>query len=298
MWNALAQGMFKKQGVNLEFIKFTTGPAQTAALRSGVIDLAWGAAVTFYSIRSNGANVQWPATVGDFNGADGMVVGPNSPIKSVKDLKGKKIALPFYTVVHGPLMLLLKENDIAADSVELINLAPPQAAAAVLSGTADAAFAWPPFINEVVDRGGRLLLHAKDTPGGGWSWTGFATNQDWAKNNVNLLAAFYKVFDQGREGMNENRDLIIKTASSAVGMPEDAARREFDDLKFPALVDNVTADTPMSMCSTSGGKGIALTLNQARTFYTGTGQVKNPASYADYLDPAPLNQVFGTSCKV
>ena len=298
LWNAYAQGLFKKSDVDIDFTVFTTGPAQTAALRSGAVNLAWGAATAFYSIRSNGAPLQWPATVGNFNGADGLVVGPHSKIKSVKDLAGKKIALPFYTVVHGPLLLLLKANGIPENSVELINLAPPQAAAAVLSGTADAAFAWPPFLDEVVARGGRILLHAKDTPGGGWSWVGFATNEQWAKANVDLLSRFLKVFDQGRADLSANREQIIKAAVAGAGMPEAAARKQFDQVVFPPLLDNVTPGTPISMCDAAKGGGIVLTLNQARDFYRKTGQVKSPAPYTDYLTVDALNKAFGTQCRV
>lgn len=298
MWNAYARGLFDKHDLAVEFVGFTTGPAQTAALQSGVIDLAWGAATTFYTIRSSGAPVAWTATVGNFNGADALVVGPGSAIRTVADLKGRTIALPFYTVVHGPLQLLLKANGIPLESVKLINLAPPQAAAAVLSGTADAVFAWPPFVTEVVERGGRVLLHAEDTPGGGWSWTGFAAKAGWARANIDLLADFYRAFEAGRAGLEEHREQIIKTAVSVGGMPEAAARKEFDQLVFPPLVNNVVPDTDISMCSAAAGGGIARTLDQAREFYRGTGQMKTPAPYDEYLFPDALNKVFGKACRV
>ncbi len=298
MWNAYAQKLFAQRDLAVEFVGFTTGPAQTAALQSGVVDLAWGAATTFYTIRSSGAPVVWTATVGDFNGADGLAVGPGSPIRTVADLKGKTIALPFYTVVHGPLQLLLEKNGIAPGSVKLINLAPPQAAAAVLSGTADAVFAWPPFVTEVVERGGRVLARAADTPGGGWSWTGFAARQDWAAANLDLLADFYRAFEAGRAGLEENREQIVRTAVSVGGMPEAAARKEFEQLVFPPLVNNVTPGTDISMCSAGEGGGIARTLDQARAFYRETGQMTAPAPYADYLYPDALNRVFGKTCRV
>lgn len=298
LWNAYQQGLFMEHEVDIEFVGFTTGPSQTAALNSGVIDLAWGAATTFYTIRSSGAPVQWVGTVGNFNGADGMVVGPNSAIRSVRDLAGKKIALPFYTVVHGPLKLLLEANGVPPGSVELVNLAPPQAAASVLSGTVDAAFVWPPFLDGVVERGGHILLRAKDTPGGGWSWTGFAANQRWANANADMLARFFRAFDAGRAGLEANRERIVETAASVGGMPKKAAQHQFDQVKFPPLVSNVIPGTDISMCSARTGPGIARTLDQAREFYRETGQVKTPADYADYLNPEPLNMAFGKECRV
>ena len=298
LWNAHAQGLFQKAGIDVKFIVFQTGPSETAALQSGVIHLAWGGTIPFYSVRSNGAPIRWPATLGNYNGADGMVVGPNSPIKSVKDLAGKKIAVPFYTTVHGPLMLMLKAHGISSKDVQLINLAPPQAAAAVLSGTADAAMMWPPFTYEVVARGGRVLFHAKDTPGGGWSWTGFAANDHWANANVELLGRFYKIFDEGRADLEANRERIVKTAVSVVGLPEGAARQEFAQLLFPPLVDNVVAGTRISMCDAEQGKGIGLALDQARQFYQKVGAVKTPVSYSEYLSVKALDKLYGKACRV
>ena len=128
LWNAQAKGLFAKHGLDVQLVTFTTGPAQTAALKGGVIDVAWGAATTFYSIRSTGAPIVWVGTVGDFNGNDdAFVSGPASNIKTAADLKGKKIALPYYTVVHAPLLSWLKANGISESDVELVNLAPPQA---------------------------------------------------------------------------------------------------------------------------------------------------------------------------
>jgi taurine transport system substrate-binding protein len=298
LWNAYQQGLFEKAGLDVSFQVFTSGPAQTAALNSGVIDVAFGAATTFWTLASNGADLQWAVTLGDFNNADGLVVGPGSDINEVADLRGRSIALPFSTVVHGPLELLLRENGIPLDEVELVNLAPPQAAAAVLSGTVDAAFAWPPFIDEVVNRGGSLIVHASDTPGGGWSWTGFAVRNAFTEENPESIATFVRVLAQGIPNMEANREAIIDAVVTTVGMPRDAAVRQFDQVTFPPVEDNVAEDSPMSMCGASEGRGIGLTLNQAREFYSGTGQVANPMPFEDYLAIDVVRNAFGADCDV
>lgn len=298
LWSARVQGLFEKSKTKVEFVSFNTGPAQTAALRSGVVNLAWGAATSFYSIRSNGAPVQWSATVANFNHSDGLVVGSNSNIKTIKDLAGKKIALPFYTVVHGPLLLLLKANGISPDSVELINLAPPQAAAAVLSGTADAMVAWSPFMDQVVARGGHVLFRMEDTPGGGWSWDGFATNENWVKDNNDILAEFYKILEQGRISASENKNRIVDAVVKNIGIPRAVAKEQFERLIFPPLIWNLEAGQKISMCDASAGQGLGQPLSQAREFYKSTGQIKEPADIEVYLTPNALGKVFGKTCRV
>lgn len=296
LWNAYANNMFRKNGVELEFVTFTTGPAQTAALRGGVVDIGWGAATTFYSIRSGGARVQWIATIGDFNGNDAFVAGPSTGIGHARDLKGKTIALPFGTVVHYPLIAWLNANGVQEREVNLINLAPPQAVAAVNSKTADAVYAWPPFTTEILKRGGTLLARPKDAPGGGWSWVGFAANQDWAEKNVSLLARFLKTLEDARLTIAENKSVIIKTAVQLTGMPVETAEEVFPLVVFPPLRNNVTPGNPMSMCGAKEGQGLSAILAQARDFYVKSGQIKSGAPFEEFLNPSAAAAAFETRC--
>lgn len=296
LWNALASGLFAKNGVDVEMVTFTTGPAQTAALKGGVIDVAFGAATTFYAIRSGGAPIQWVATIGDFNRNDAMVGYPSRGIRTAADLKGKKIALPFYTVVHAPLLAWLSAHGVKGTDVDLVNLAPPQALAALNNGAVDAMYAWPPFTTEVQSRGGVILTTPKDAPGGGWSWDGFAANQDWAEKNETTLARFLKALDEGRKTIRENRDAIIKTAVQVTGMPLSTAQTTFSLVAYPPLADNLTPGNPISMCSPELGKGLAATLMQARDFYTRSGQIVHAAKFSDFLNPRALSVALGIKC--
>ncbi len=296
LWNAIAQGLFKKSGLDVQLVTFTTGPAQTAALKSGVVDLAWGAATTFYAIRSSGAPVQWVATIGDFNGNDALVGFPQRGIRTAADLKGKKVALPFYTVVHAPFLAWLDANGVKESDVELVNLAPPQAVAALNNHTVDAMYAWPPFTTEIESRGGAVLTSPKDAPGGGWSWDGFAANQNWAEGHEAALARFLTVLDQARSTIPANRDAIIRTAVQVTGMPESTAKASFQLAKFPSLRDNVTPGTAISMCAADTGKGLSMVLSQAKAFYMRTGQITNPARFSEFLNPKALSAGLGMHC--
>jgi hypothetical protein len=102
--------------------------------------------------------------------------------------------------------------------------------------------------------------------------------------------------DEGRQDIRQNHDAIISTAVKITGMPLATAEETFKLVVFPPLRNNVTSGNPMSMCNASKGQGIGSTLDQARDFYRQSGQIKTPASYDDFLNPAALSAAFGVKC--
>lgn len=296
LWNAEAQGIFKKNGLNVELVRFASGAAQTAALKSGVVNVGWGAATTFYVTRSSGVDVDWVATLADFNRNDAFVAGPKSGIKSVKDLKGKTIAIPFNTVTHAPFLAWLAANGISEKDVKLVNLAPPQATAALLSGDADAMAAWPPFTTQVVDAGGRLIGNPKDAPDGGWSWVGFAADSQWAASHPEILEKFLRSLDEGAKDLQAHHDEIVNTAIKITGMPRTTAEATFKLAVFDPLKDNLIPGKPQSMCNADEGKGIGRILNEARDFYQQRKVFTHGVPNSQYLNPKYLSAALGISC--
>jgi ABC-type nitrate/sulfonate/bicarbonate transport system substrate-binding protein len=139
IWAGVAANAFEKNGVKLEFQTFTSGPAMFAALQGGAIHMGIGGMTTFYVARANGQKISWIATTANLNQSDACMVGPNSTVKSPKDLAGKKIGFVQNSVVNGPLLEVLEANNIPKSSVQLLNLAPPAATAALLAGDLDVA---------------------------------------------------------------------------------------------------------------------------------------------------------------
>ena len=61
-------------------------------------------------------------------GAEGLVVQPG--INGIKDLKGKKIATPFVSTSHFQLLYALNAAGLKAADVQVLNMRPPEIAAA------------------------------------------------------------------------------------------------------------------------------------------------------------------------
>ena len=92
----------------------------------------------------------------------GIIVPGDSPIKSVKDLVGKRVAVNL--AAHGDYILLkaLANEGIPTNKVERVNIQPPDAAAAFSTGKIDAWSTFGIFFNTAVRKGARVLAYEAD----------------------------------------------------------------------------------------------------------------------------------------
>jgi len=92
----------------------------------------------------------------------GIIVPGGSPIKSVKDLVGKRVAVNL--AAHGDYILLkaLTNEGIPVDSVNRVAIQPPDAAAAFATGKIDAWSTFGVFFSTAVRNGARVLVHESD----------------------------------------------------------------------------------------------------------------------------------------
>ncbi|REE96872.1 NrtA/SsuA/CpmA family ABC transporter substrate-binding protein [Thermomonospora umbrina] len=95
---------------------------------------------------------------------DGLVVPPDSPARSLKDLVGKRIAVNKGGRGEYLLLLALEEAGVPVDRVQRVHLNPDQAASAFATGKVDAWWAIVRAYPEVVAKGARVLVHGRDLP--------------------------------------------------------------------------------------------------------------------------------------
>lgn len=114
---------FKGKNVTVEYSTFGTGPAIMEAMSAGELDFAHGVGdqPTLSSIVNGSGGVIVARTVLNEKG-NGIFVDYDSNIKSVKDLKGKVIAVNLGSAGQKGLDLILEDNGLTEKDVQLINL--------------------------------------------------------------------------------------------------------------------------------------------------------------------------------
>jgi sulfonate transport system substrate-binding protein len=133
------------QGIEVKWAEFSAGPQLLEALNVGSVDFGYvGEAPPVFALAA-GANFVYTAYEIPTPDAEGLLVQKNSAIKSVAELKGKKVALNKGSDVHWLLVALLKKAGLSINDIQPVYLAPADARAAFERGSVDAWAIWDPF---------------------------------------------------------------------------------------------------------------------------------------------------------
>ncbi|KPC49606.1 ABC transporter substrate-binding protein [Amantichitinum ursilacus] len=136
------QAELKKRGIGLEWVPVSpaaVGPQVNEGFANGRIDFAGYGDLP--SIIANASGIQTRLIVPGGPGSNTYLVVPaGSAAKSIKDLKGKRIALHRGRPWEYPFSKLLAANGLTFNDVKIVNLNPQAGAAALASGSVDAFF--------------------------------------------------------------------------------------------------------------------------------------------------------------
>ena len=184
-----AHGTLEKRltplGVAVTWTEFNAGPVQLEALNVGAIDFGdVGEAPPIFAQAAGAPLVYAGATVPRPR-LEAVIVPKASAIRTVSELKGKKIALNKGSNVHYLLVKLLEKNGLKYSDVQPIFLAPADARAAFERGAVDAWAIWDPFLaaaQKTLDA--RLLADATGVANNRWY---YFTSRDFATKNGDVL---------------------------------------------------------------------------------------------------------------
>lgn len=133
-------------GVAVKWTEFTAGPVQLEALNVGSIDFGdVGEAPPIFA-QAAGAPLAYVATTLPRPQSEAVLVPKGSAIRTVAELKGKKVALNKGSNVHYFIVKLLEKHGLAYSDLNLVYLPPADARAAFEKGSVDAWVIWDPFL--------------------------------------------------------------------------------------------------------------------------------------------------------
>lgn len=151
------EGLFQKHGVVAESKSFTSANDMINALVAGEVVMVPGAPlVPVLSLES-----KYPGKFRVFAHSvmtadkpfDRIIVKADSPIKSVADLAGKRLALIPGTTAMNTIKAFLKKNSVSPDGVNFVQLAPPAQLPALESNSVDALYAYEPTLTVALSKG-------------------------------------------------------------------------------------------------------------------------------------------------
>jgi sulfonate transport system substrate-binding protein len=150
--------------VKVTWHEFTSGLPLLEALNLGNIDVSADVADTVpVFAQAAGANLTFVAQESPSPSAQAIVVRADSPIKTVADLKGKKIGFAKAAGVHFLLIAALEKAGLSFKDIEPAYLSPADGRAAFERGAIEAWVVWDPFLAAVQKQSAvRVLADGRD----------------------------------------------------------------------------------------------------------------------------------------
>lgn len=144
-----AKGTLEKrlaeQGVEVKWTEFPGGPQLLEGLNVGSVDFGVTGETPPVFAQAAGADLVYVAHEPPAPTGEAILVPKDSPIKSVAELKGKKVALNKGSNVHYLLVRALEDAGLKYSDIQPVYLPPADARAAFERGSVDAWVIWDPF---------------------------------------------------------------------------------------------------------------------------------------------------------
>jgi sulfonate transport system substrate-binding protein len=209
---------FASQGIQIKWIEFPAGPPMLEAMSAGSVDFgAVGDSPPVFA-QAAGANIVYAAGQPITNG-QGVLVPAGSPIRSIIELKGKRIGFTKGSSAHNIVVQVLEKAGLSYSDITPVYLSPPDAGAAFANGSIDAWAVWDPYfaIGEVKQRG-RILINASEVTK---TNSFYIANRDFAGSHSSTLRDVIAVLAETAHWAETHRADVARSLSDVTGVPQD-----------------------------------------------------------------------------
>ena len=204
-------------GYKVSWTEFPSGPPLLEALNVGAIDFGVAGETPPIFAQAAGAPLVYLAYDPSAPQGEAILVPKDSALKSVAELKGKKVALNKGSNVHYLLVRALEKAGLKYTDIQPVFLAPSDALAAFTRGSVDAWVIWDPY-----EAAAEASTSARILADG----TGIVSNYQFYFTSKNFLAHDAKAVDVVLEALNEaddwtknNIEAVAEQLSPSVGLP-------------------------------------------------------------------------------
>lgn len=234
LYLARDKGFFTQEGVNVELVQQQDFKQQFASLAAGRIDGIAEVVDATISYHIPNINYKIVVALDDSLGGDGIAV--NNSIKTVADLKGKKIGYETGATAQFFLNVILKRNGLTEADIQHVDMLGSDAGAALLAGKVDAAVTYEPYLSEVrKSSSNHVLIDTTQAPGLIVDVVLFdsKTVQNRPKDVQAVVNAYFKALDYMKSNPDESTTIMAKGVGGFLQNPKDFA----DTLKYVVFYD-------------------------------------------------------------
>lgn len=219
------EGMFEKNGLNVEFLPTGSNQTLVAALVAGSHQIVAVSPTVLLQAVDSGIDLMVVANCGVTAPRTaknaGLAVRGGVEISKPEDLKGKKVGTPS---IGGTLDILfrqwLKQKNVSEKSVTFIEVPIPNTADVLKGGTIDAIIAGEPSLGRAVAQAnGKVAFNYMSELPENLPYTTFVATREWAKANAATIKSFRTAFAQAADYVAANQGTTREIVSKYTRLP-------------------------------------------------------------------------------
>lgn len=289
---AKATGMYEEEmGTKINWVSFDTGTAMSAAMASGDVQISVSQGVPpFVVAASAGQDLQIVDVAVSYSDNDNCVVRSDLEIdkSSAGELAGKKVAVPLGTAAHFGFLKQMNHFGVDLGSLEVVDMAPAEGAAALSQGSVDMACGWGGALRRMVEHGNVLLTGAEKEELGILVFDVTSAPASFVAEEAELLSSFLKVTAEANSMWNsgEHKAEMLPVIAKDAGMDEADTEATISTFRFPGVEDQLS-DKWLGGGAQSFMKGVADVFVEA-------GSIDGALdSYENAVNTGPLSAALG-----
>jgi sulfonate transport system substrate-binding protein len=232
----------KPLGWTVAWAEFPGGPQLLEALRAGAIDFGTTGETPPVLAQAAGAPLVYVGVEPPSPRGEAILVAKDSPIRSIADLKGKRVALNKGSNVHYLLVRALESAGLKPSDVQIAYLAPADGRAAFAQGAIDAWVIWDPFLAVAQEATQARVL--ADGTGLAPNRQFFLATRTFAQDHPDIVKLIDEQIDATDRWAEQNQADAAALLSASLGVPQPIIAKALARMGYGAapLAPDVVAD--------------------------------------------------------
>ena len=229
-----AQGTLEKRlaplHASVKWVEFPAGPQLLEGLNLGSVDVGFVGEAPPIFAQAAGAKFAYIGYDPAAPEAEAILLPKGSAIKSVAELKGRKVALNKGSNVHYLLVKLLEKNGLKPSDIQPVYLAPADARAAFESGSVDAWVIWDPFAAAAEKAiGARVLADGKGVVN---NYNFYLGERGFVAKNPKLIQTWFEDSVERGAWLKANLKKAAETIAPLQGLPVEVVAQSLQHYVF------------------------------------------------------------------
>jgi NitT/TauT family transport system substrate-binding protein len=198
------QKFFARNGLQVTLKGYDSGATAAAGMLNGEADIALAAEFPIVRQVFNKKDIISFGTITKYENTY-IIWRTDSGIKTIQDLKGKRIGVTLQTISEFYLGRTLELNGMNIQQITLVDTKAPEAEKTFLNGEVAAVAMWEPWITQINQRIGKEVS-TRALQGGQYAYWNLVSTTDWTKKHSNILRRLMKSLVQAEDYIVSHQD--------------------------------------------------------------------------------------------